>query len=110
MSEDKILVQAVGEVIPIPQEAIDRWNSIQSDLTLNIPITKDLIDNLFFSIRNLSRSHDFFQTSMRLWLSGNHEESNEYFKESAQTNATSVNDLNRFIEIVMRGAQPIDGE
>lgn len=92
----------------IPQGAVERWLAIPERGKIEAPLTRQDLDNLFFSITNISRAMVKLQSCLLLYSQGKLDEANEAMAESQKFNIHGDNNIRMFMNAVMAAAKHVD--
>lgn len=96
-----------AEVLPIhmiPDELLQRWIALPSDQTITVNITKQDLDNLFFSISNAHMSLDATNRSFVQWSNRQVIEAQTGLEVSRQGVVAGLSSLRYFFEAVISRA------
>ena len=88
----------------MPKATIDQWVQIPADEYVSINITRNDIDNLYFSISNLITSQDALQEALIAYSNGELEQANEKMDSSRRYAIESMNSLRGLMAALMSSA------
>ena len=94
----------------LPQEALEAWVRIPSDRELEGGLTRQAIDELYFSIREIHNALLAFQESMAVLSRGEAEVAQVYFDNAKAHGAVSYNHLVEFMGRVMEANKGLANE
>ncbi|WP_160773848.1 hypothetical protein [Stappia sediminis] len=100
MTEENI----IPDTINIPQGTIEGWLSIPSNETVEIAVTRQDLDNLFFAINHMVTANGALQQCLISYSNGNLEAANQHMVESQRANASSLNSLRLLFNALMSNA------
>lgn len=94
----------IPDLINIPTGVLDRWLAIPSHEQVEVALTRQDFDNLFFSINNLVSANAALQQCLISFSNGKLEEANLHMVEAQSSNATGLNKLRLLFTAIMANA------
>ena len=96
--------RTLPDSITIPVQALREWSALPGTTELNIPITKQEIDHLFFAIDKMIRSQDHMHTCLIRLSNGDLSRANDALFASQKETVESQNRLRQFLTEVILSA------
>ncbi len=96
------------DLYEIPQEHIDRWNSITSAQPLEIPFRKHELDGLLVSIRQSIQGQMALGSALQALSFEDRNQAQIEFRRHQELTRYAYNNINWFISHIMTSANPIE--
>jgi len=97
----------IPELFNIPSGAIDRWVKIPDSAPVNVPLTRQDLDNLYFAINSLVNSNAALQESLVRFSNNQMQEADQAMVRSQVANTTALNRLRLLFNAIMSNAVPV---
>lgn len=94
----------IPPVFNIPRGVIDGWLSIPSNDEVKIAVTRQDLDNLFFSISNLVSANYELQQCLISYSNGNLEDANAHMVGAQKANTMGLNSVRQLFNALMANA------
>ena len=91
----------------IPHTLVKKWNGFDQTKPLDVPLTRQDIDNLFFAIDENTRATSALQKAIVDFSNGKLDEANASNIEATTRLGLSANRLRLFMNAIMAGADLI---
>jgi vacuolar-type H+-ATPase subunit D/Vma8 len=88
----------------VPDALVQAWMKIPSNQPLTFQVTREHIDQLFFSLMRLSQSSTKLQSCLLLYTQGKLNEANEAMAESQRATVEAENYARQFLAAVISSA------
>lgn len=100
-NEEQSKLPRAPDAFLIPDALIQAWLKIPSNKPLEVPITREHIDALFFSLARMGQATTKLQSCLLLYSQGKLQEANDAMAESQRTTVEGENYARQFLTAIM---------
>jgi hypothetical protein len=96
--------KTIPDLFNIPPGVVESWLAIPSGENVEVALTRQDLDNLFFSINNMVAANAALQQCLISYTNGNLDAANQHMIESQRANTNSLNSLRLLFNALMSNA------